>query len=197
MVQKSSARPRGRPRSFDPERALGAATERFRSRGFAGTSLDELAEATGLNRPSLYSAFGDKRALYLAALDGTIARAARGFERLAERRLPLRPMLELLFAAVIDGYRTGEARPAGCVFVSTAATAAVTDEAVRARLADFLAMEDETIAALLADTGDSDAAAHAPVIAAVLHSLSVRARAGAAREALEALACAAIDLVAG
>lgn len=197
MVQKSSARPRGRPRSFDPERALGAATERFRSRGFAGTSLDELAEATGLNRPSLYSAFGDKRALYLAALDGTIARAARGFERLAERRLPLRPMLELLFAAVIDGYMTGEDRPTGCVFVSTAATAAVTDEAVRARLADFLAMEDETIAALLADAGDSDAAAHAPVIAAVLHSLSVRARAGAAREALDALARAAIDLVAG
>jgi AcrR family transcriptional regulator len=197
MVQKSSARPRGRPRSFDPERALGTATERFRSRGFAGTSLDELAEATGLNRPSLYSAFGDKRALYLAALDGTIARAARGFGQLAERRLPLRPMLELLFAAVIDGYMTGEDRPAGCVFVSTAATAAVTDEAVRARLAAFLAMEDETIAALLADAGDSDAAAHAPVIAAVLHSLSVRARAGAEREALDALARAAIDLVAG
>jgi AcrR family transcriptional regulator len=56
-------RARGRPRSFDRETALQAAGQRFRTHGFAGTSLDELAEATGLNRPSLYPAFGDKRAL--------------------------------------------------------------------------------------------------------------------------------------
>ena len=40
----------------------------FRSNGFAGTSLDDIAQATGLNRPSLYAAFGDKRTMYLAAI---------------------------------------------------------------------------------------------------------------------------------
>jgi len=196
MVQKSPARPRGRPRSFDPDRALAAAVERFRTRGFAGTSLDELADATGLNRPSLYSAFGDKRALYLAALERTHARAMRGFDRLTEARLPLRPMLETMFRAIIDGYLTGEDRPSGCVFISTAATASVTDEEIRTRLAEFLAMEDERIERLLADAGDAHAKMHAPIIAAIVHSLSIRARAGAPREELDALAANAIDLIA-
>ncbi|MGK6318398.1 TetR/AcrR family transcriptional regulator [Sphingomonas sp. DT-204] len=196
MVQKTSGRPRGRPRSFDPDRALAAATERFRTRGYAGTSLDELADATGLNRPSLYSAFGDKRALYLAALERIHARAMRGFDRLAEQRLPLRPMLETMFRVIIDGYLTGEDRPSGCVFISTAATAAVADEEVRAQLAGFLAMEDERIERLLADAGDEHARTHAPVIAGIVHSLSVRARAGAPKEELDALARNAIDLIA-
>ncbi len=74
MVQKS-ARPlpepgprrRGRPRAFEPETALIQAMDVFWQDGFAGTSLDALSAATGLNRPSLYGAFGDKRALYLQA----------------------------------------------------------------------------------------------------------------------------------
>jgi AcrR family transcriptional regulator len=196
MVQKSEPRPRGRPRSFDPDRALGAATERFRTRGYTGTSLDELAEATGLNRPSLYSAFGDKRALYLAALDRTYERSVRGFDRLAAARLPLRQMLETMFRAIIDGYVTGEERPSGCIVVSTAATAAVTDEAVRARVARFLALEDDRIAGLLADAGDAEAARHALLITAVIHSLRVRARAGASREELDAVAADTVEMVA-
>src|SRR5262245_66197867 len=70
MVQKqrSERRPRGRPRAYDPEIALQLATESFWRAGYAATSLDDLSAATGMNRPSLYSAFGDKRDLYLAAL---------------------------------------------------------------------------------------------------------------------------------
>src|SRR5258705_11009407 len=69
MVQKELKRPRGRPRAYDPDDALVQATESFWHAGFAGTSLDALSAATGMNRPSLYGAFGDKRELYLAALD--------------------------------------------------------------------------------------------------------------------------------
>jgi AcrR family transcriptional regulator len=79
---QDSTKKRGRPRAFDPDTALKAAAERFRAGGYSGTSLDELAAATRLNRPSLYSAFGDKKALYLAALERTHARAERGFVRL-------------------------------------------------------------------------------------------------------------------
>ena len=83
MVQKSDARPRGRPRGFDTADVLKAASERFRTHGFAGTSLDDLVDATGLARPSLYAAFGDKRAIYLAVLKRTYERSALGFDRFA------------------------------------------------------------------------------------------------------------------
>ena len=75
MVQKNSkpgeaapARRRGRPRQYDPERALAKAADVFWKRGYAATSLDDLVAATGMNRPSLYAAFGDKRDIYLKTL---------------------------------------------------------------------------------------------------------------------------------
>src|SRR5262249_57918674 len=66
--QRSEPRPRGRPRTYDPEIALQRATESFCRAGYAATSLDDLSAATGMNRPSLYGAFGDQRQLYLATL---------------------------------------------------------------------------------------------------------------------------------
>src|SRR3954462_9319877 len=78
MVQKSKKAPsrpridapvppkrRGRPRAYQPDVALGKALDLFRRDGFAATSLDDLSAATGMNRPSLYGAFGDKRELYI------------------------------------------------------------------------------------------------------------------------------------
>ncbi len=56
---------RGRPRAYQPEVALARALDVFWKEGFAGTSLDDLSAATGMNRPSLYGAFGDKRELYI------------------------------------------------------------------------------------------------------------------------------------
>src|ERR1700746_709542 len=52
---------RGRPRAYEPDVALAKALDLFRKDGFAATSLDDLSAATGMNRPSLYGAFGDKR----------------------------------------------------------------------------------------------------------------------------------------
>jgi AcrR family transcriptional regulator len=58
-----------RPRTFTEEDVVAAARDQFWSAGYAGTSLDDLTEATGLGRGSLYGAFGDKHELYLRALD--------------------------------------------------------------------------------------------------------------------------------
>jgi len=63
-----NARPRGRPREFDEDAVLGKALNIFWRNGYSATSLDELCTATGLNRPSLYSAFGDKKSLYRRVL---------------------------------------------------------------------------------------------------------------------------------
>ena len=57
-----------RPREFDEERVLQAALEVFRAKGFEGTRLCDLEQATGLGRGSLYGAFGDKRTLFLKVL---------------------------------------------------------------------------------------------------------------------------------
>ena len=74
MVQKElarkRARKRGRPRGYEPDAALSRARAAFWDAGYAATSLDALSAATGMNRPSLYGAFGDKRALYLKTLEG-------------------------------------------------------------------------------------------------------------------------------
>ena len=67
--QKAEPKRRGRPRAYDPQAALARAAETFWKAGYAGTSLDDLVAATGMNRPSLYAAFGDKRDLYLKTLE--------------------------------------------------------------------------------------------------------------------------------
>jgi len=194
---ETSPRPRGRPRKFDEAVVLRAALERFRTHGFAATSLDDLADATGVNRPSLYATFGDKKALYLAALAGVKAYTERRFDALIAANYPMEKMLKALFLGTIESYLTGETGPSGCIAINTAATEAVTDPDIRATLAGFLAMEDAKIEILLRQAGSPAPKGHARILASMLHSLSVRARAGAPREELIAIAKDASALVAG
>lgn len=83
-----------RPRAFDEEEVLQRALELFRAKGFEGTTLDELEQATGLHRGSLYGAFGDKRSLFLKALARYLDTAMG--ERLAELERPGAGRAEIL-----------------------------------------------------------------------------------------------------
>ena len=65
---QNTARPRGRPRSFDERDALEKATQVFRSKGYDGVTIDDLVAGMGVGRPSLYAVFGDKRAIFLRVL---------------------------------------------------------------------------------------------------------------------------------
>src|SRR5262249_36229766 len=96
MVQKPPAR-RGRPRAFDPDVALARAVDAFWDAGFAATSLDDLTEATGMNRPSLYGAFGDKQAIYRKAFDLYLERTRTALAAAVAGDQPLRDVLRKIY----------------------------------------------------------------------------------------------------
>src|ERR1700749_3603582 len=135
--KKSEAGParRGRPRAYDAQAALKGAMDTFWRAGYAGTSLDSISAATGMNPPSLYAAFGNKRALYLEALARywEVSLAATR-EALAHDR-PLAEALMLAYDAVLSLYFSGKGNARGCFVVGTAVTEAVEDAAIRNSIA--------------------------------------------------------------
>src|SRR5712672_1364257 len=130
MVQKSPER-RGRPRAYDPDAALARAVDAFWDAGFAATSLDDLTVATGMNRPSLYGAFGDKQELYIKSYQRYRDDARAAMTDIFRDELPIRRRLERIFAVALDIYLSGDAGPRGCFTVMTAASEAVSDPEIR------------------------------------------------------------------
>jgi AcrR family transcriptional regulator len=204
MVQKKESEPkrRGRPRAYDPSQAIARAAERFWKAGYAGTSLDDLSEATGMNRPSLYAAFGDKRDLYLKTLDyyreesRALARAALADDP------PLHVFLKRFYDKALELY-LGDG-PRGCYTIGTAATVAAVDDDVRAFLAEsmrttdgFLVRQIEKAKSRGEVAPDVDPAALGYLASATLHTLAVRARAGLSRKELDTLVDAAINVICG
>jgi len=197
-------RPRGRPRQYDVERALSAAADVFWTNGFAGTSLDDLAAATGMNRPSLYAAFGDKREIYLATLRRYRDRSRAIALSLLADDPPLRTYLRRFYSVALDIYLDDETFARGCYLTGTAATQAAVDPAVRDFLAESIRRTDAFLADLIAKArvrGEIDARADPDVLArlanSILHTLAVRSRAGFPRNELQALADAAVLAICG
>src|ERR1700732_3588894 len=95
---------RGRPRTYQPEVALGKALDLFRKDGFAATSLDDLSAATGMNRPSLYGAFGDKRELYIKSIRRYRDDARSQMRDVFRQDMPIRKRLERIYAIALDIY---------------------------------------------------------------------------------------------
>ena len=214
MVQKSKKPPvvriddpvapkrRGRPRAYQPEVALGKALELFRSSGFAATSLDDLSAATGMNRPSLYGAFGDKRELYIKSYRRYREDARAAMQNIFRDQLPIRRRLERIYAVALDIYLSGG--PRGCFTVMTAASEAVADPEIRAMVLEGLAELDKAFAAcfrLAKEKGElpegADPAVLAQVASATVHSIAIRSRTGVPRKELEAIVKGAIDVMVG
>src|SRR3569832_216447 len=99
---------RGRPRADEPDEALGKALDLFRKGGFAATSLDDLSAATGMNRPSLYGAFGDKRELYIKSHARYRDEARAAMADIFRGDASVRRQLERIFATALDIYLSGE-----------------------------------------------------------------------------------------
>ena len=195
---------RGRPPAYDTEAALKRATETFLKTGYSGTSLDSIATATGMNPPSLYAAFGNKHALYLEALSHyweTSLAATR--EALAEDR-PLGESLMLAYDAALSIYFSGKVSARGCFVIGTAVTEACEYPEIRKNVAAGLRMIDADFEARFRtarENGelkhDADPAALAFLASATMHSIAIRARAGARRAELRELARKAVSVICG
>ena len=193
-------RSRGRPRKFDADRALGNALQVFWTQGFTGTSLDQLAAAMEMKRPSIYNAFGDKESLYRAALNAFRSELEGGLQGLQEAADP-EQALNQFFSQALAVYTSGET-PLGCLIFCTAPAEAIAHPEVRR---DILATTTHIDAALThffqgARKRGQLPSATDPVIAAqltqaTLHSLALRSRAGQSRNTLDTMARGAVEMI--
>jgi AcrR family transcriptional regulator len=212
MVQKDKSVPeapvvpakrkRGRPRAYDPRAALRAVTEAFWRSGYSGTSLDDLSAAAGMNRPSLYAAFGDKRELYLAALDRYWENGYRAMDEVFSKVRPLREALMELYERALTIYFPQDSRPRGCFAIGTATTESVLDPKIRVALAGGVHRLDSLFEARIRVSqkrGElspaSDPATLGMLASATLHTIAIRARAGVERDELRELARRAVDVI--
>ena len=175
-----------RPREFDADRALARATAVFWAKGYEAASLDDLCAATGLNRSSLYGAFGDKRALYLQALeryerDGTARIAA------ALAKAPVKRAFEGFVGRIIDDIAAGPGRR-GCFIGNCAAEMARLDRTAAARVKQSLARIEQSFHAALTRGGVPKSRSRARFITAAVQGLRLVGKANPDRDALEDIA---------
>lgn len=205
MVQKPKAaagRSRGRPRKFDEGEVLERARDVFWNNGYAATSLDELSVATGLNRPSLYAAFGDKHSLYLRALAENRAWSVEGVRQRMAGDAPLREALHAFLIEAGDSTLAGDAGARGCFVVCTAVTEALRDPDTRAIAAGYVEDVDAVFRERFERSSNQlntgvDPTSAAAVASAMLQTLAVRARTGSTREDLAEIARAAVITICG
>lgn len=192
---------RGRPRQFDEQQALEAAMRVFWRDGYRGASMAELTAAMGINKPSLYAAFGGKEQLYLKALEHYSTTRGAGQAEILEGKLPLRDALaSYLKQAVIRG--CDKTSPGGCYVVNALAdcgTEATPEAVAEATQAAYRASHAALKARLQRAVKegelpkDADVNALANLFNAVLAGMAIMARNGGAKTALAAVVDQALN----
>ncbi|GAA4892778.1 TetR/AcrR family transcriptional regulator [Streptomonospora salina] len=185
---------RGRPRSFDRDAALRCAVEVFWGRGYTATSVSDLTEAMGITPPSLYTAFGSKRALFLEAVDRYQETEGAAVTAPLTEGGGARATVAAVLSAAADAYGD-PAHPPGCLVITAAANCgpdeADVQEDLRRRRAETTAALARCIAAGQ-EAGDVSAAADPRSVAvyysAVIQGMSQQACDGASRAELHAVA---------
>lgn len=172
-----------RTKTFEQEAVLERAMHVFWRQGFESTSIQDLVDATGINRASMYATFGDKEHLFLAAIDLYLARVnAKRLAILAERG-SAPEILQRYFDDLIQ-FSTGEGRRLGCLLTNTAVELAPRNDRVGAKLREVMGRVEEAFYKLLRGgqaqgevTREQDARAMARFLVGTVQGLRVLARA--------------------
>lgn len=181
--------PAGRPRAFDPEKALDRALKVFWKKGYEGASLPDLTKAMGINRPSLYAAFGNKEELFRKAMDRYLeGPACHVKEALAESTA--RCVVERLFRGTIAMVTDGK-NPRGCFLVQGALACGEEADPLRRELAKQRASLETALRERFERAqaekdlrADADAEGLARFVTVVNHGMAVQAAGGVGAAAL-------------
>jgi AcrR family transcriptional regulator len=184
---------RGRPREFDLDVALDAAIEVFWRQGYEGTTLDDLTGAMGINRPSLYAAFGNKEETFKRAI-ARYATVDMAYVDAALGQPTARGVAEHYVRSNVLAI-TDPSKPPGCLSIQGGLAAPKTDQ----RTVDFLNASRAAGEARFTDRfarairegdlpGTEDPAELAKYLSTVTSGLAVQAAAGASRAALTRVA---------
>jgi AcrR family transcriptional regulator len=180
---------RGRPREFCTDKALTEALRVFWSKGYEGASLNDLTEAMGITRPSLYAAFGNKESLFRQALDlyerDKLAYVGKSLEKPTAREVA-----EAMLRGAVDNM-TGCGEPHGCLGVISSVACGSEAEGIREEVLERgKKVREEIVQRMQRAKIEGDLPAHADPVAltnyvyAVLQGMSVQAGSGATRDEL-------------
>ncbi|WP_054112782.1 TetR/AcrR family transcriptional regulator [Marinagarivorans algicola] len=183
----------GRKLTFDKHQALEAAMYVFWKKGYGGASLAELTHSMGINKPSLYAAFGNKEALFVQATDyyaEVIGAKHNAF--LTQKDTPLSMRLKLFLTSIIKG-QCDKNNPKGC-YISLCAAETESEDIPQAAQQKILEVSELTYKALVTlfkeDVEaqhyklDTQAQHHACFLMATIHGTAAMARAGKSQKAL-------------
>lgn len=188
-----SPRSRGRPREFDIDAALDQAIAVFTEHGYYGTSINHLSAALGLTAGSIYKAFEDKRALFVAALERYIALSTEGLQlALKSAGTGYERVRTLLALYAASSYEEQGRR--GCLIISSAVELSISDPDIAARVAQSLDLHEKRLT-LFIRQGQEDgsipahveAASTARLLLCVLQGMRVIGKTGRGKKEMHSL----------
>jgi len=196
-TERQPAPIRGRPRCFNLEEALDRSLLLFWDKGFQKTSLDEIAEAVGVKKPSLYAAFGDKETLFRKVLQrysGKLSGPVQALDRYDDIRDAIDAFIEL---GITAGCSRGH--PRGCLLASAFADSSGLPTNLAKEIKALINQADQAVAQRLKKAvrdgqlpADFDAKGTAKFLITLMHGLALRIRAGESRAELRKIKKAAL-----
>ncbi|WNI18465.1 TetR/AcrR family transcriptional regulator [Actinacidiphila sp. ITFR-21] len=191
-----------RPRAFDEDTAVRAAQNAFRRTGYAGTSLSDLAEATGLGKGSLYNTFGDKEQLFQRAFGDYCDEADAATDALFTPDAGLSGALGYLRMVTRDALADRE--HVGCMITKTTSELAVSSPAVVDRASRTLHHAEDLITGALTRAretgetgGEEDPRDLARLLVAITRGIDALGKAGYSAQALRAIEATAARVIGG
>jgi AcrR family transcriptional regulator len=196
-TESKAPQARGRPRCFDLDEALDRSLLLFWQKGFQNTSLDEIAEAVGVKKPSLYAAFGDKEMLFRKVLQrysGKLSGPVQALDRYDDIRAAINAFIELGIAA-----GCGHGEPRGCLLASAFADSTLLPPNLVKEIKALVSQAEQAVAQRLKKAvrdgqlpADFDVKGTAKFLITLMHGVALRIRAGEGRGDLQKVKKAAL-----